>query len=454
MRTWPRIGLAIRLTLLNAGIVSLAMLAVVAVMVLTSERAMREHLRESVLAELDVLVADYAIDGFEGVIGFIEQREHFRSDHHGRSYRLEDAQGRYLAGSWPLWPGALRTDGNILRVPNDARDPPTEWWIAAASLPGGGRVLVGFDSIELNAVMRTIHGAAAMVLLITLGLSLALGALIHRAALAPIATIRRSAEQIIDGDLKHRIPLEGSGDEFDALAATLNRMLDRISRLFDGLRSSTEAIAHDLRSPLARHRSRLEQALIEAPPDGPQADWLQSAVDEVDEVLGTFQSLLQLSTVEAGAARDGFDTVCLARIVADAASLYEAQAAARGMTLACRSTDTCTIRGDRHLLFQSVVNLLDNALKYGDEGQTVDLDLRCADGFATITVRNRGSGFAEPERAFDRLYRGDHARSAPGHGMGLTLVRAIARLHGGDAVARNVAHGAEVTIHLPAAQAD
>jgi signal transduction histidine kinase len=451
----PRVGrgLALRLTLLNAAIVGLALLAVVAVMVWMAERAMREHLAESVAAELDVLVADYRIDGIEGVIGFIEQREGFRSERHGRSYRLEDAAGRLLAGHWPTWPRDLTGDGTLLRLPNPQRQPATQWWLAAANLPDGSRVLVAFDSIEVHSVMRDIHGAAALTLGASLLLALLLGALIHRAALAPIATVRDVAEQIIDGDLSQRIPLRGSGDEFDALARTLNRMLDRISQLFEGLRNSTEGIAHDLRSPLARHRSRLEQALLDAGRRGADTDWLHAAIAEVDQVLGTFQSLLQLATVEAGGARAGFDHVDLAAIVDDAISLYDADAAARGMSITADIGGACPLQGDRHLLFQAVVNLIDNALKYGRAGQNVSVQLHCTDGAAELRVRNQGAGFAAPERAFERLFRGDGTRQSPGHGMGLTLVRAIARLHGGEAVAGNCADGAEVTIRLPAAQA-
>ncbi|MES0874643.1 sensor histidine kinase [Sinimarinibacterium thermocellulolyticum] len=444
-------GLALRLTLLNAAIVGLALLAVVVVMVWMAERAMREHLAESVAAEIEVLVADYLIDGLDGVIGFIEHREVFESPHHGRSYRLEDTTGRHLAGHWPDWPAGLSTDGRLLRLPNAQRQPPTQWWIAAARLPDGSRVLVAFDSIEVRSVMHTIHRAAALTVAASLILALVLGMLIYRAALAPIATVRSVAEQIIDGDLSRRIPERGSGDEFDALARTLNRMLDRISQLFESLRNSTEAIAHDLRSPLARHRTRLEQALLEAERRGADADWLQEAIAEVDQVLGTFQSLLQLATVEAGAARSAFCQVDLAAIVEDAVSLYDADAAARGMRIETLLSAPCPLLGDRHLLFQAVINLIDNALKYGAAEQCVSVQLHCAAGSAELRVRNQGAGFEHPERAFERLFRGDTARRSPGHGMGLTLVRAIARLHGGEATASNCRDGAEVRIRLPIA---
>lgn len=168
-------------------------------------------------------------------------------------------------------------------------------------------------------------------------------------------------------------------------------------------------------------------------------------------MLGTFNALLQLATVEAGVARAQFATVSLSTVLQDAVSLYEAEAGARNMRLDLHLPDLdCTVRGDRHLLFQCVINLLDNALKYGPAGQTVTLSLRREENTAVVEVSDEGPGVANPEQAFNRMVRGDRARQTPGHGLGLTLVRAIARLHGGEAsiVARTA--GAQLSVTLPA----
>lgn len=451
MTSAPQVSLATRLSLLNAGIVALSTAGVIALMVLLIDRYLSLHLDESVTAELEVLVADYTIDGLEGVTGLIGIREDFESPHHGRIYRLEDSAGQSLAGAWPRWPPELTVDGPLIRLPNPDRKPATEWLMAAAALPDGSRILVGFDTIEHHTVMADVYRAAGVGLAVAFVLSLVLGALIHRAALRPIATIRRSAETIIDGDLKHRIPHDGSRDEFGALSATLNRMLDRIDQLIASVRGTTDAIAHDLRSPLTRHRARLEAALRQPPPAHQLHDWLNDTLAEIDQVLGTFNALLQLATVEAGVARAQFATVSLNTVLQDAVSLYEAEAGARNMRLELHLPDLdCTVRGDRHLLFQCVINLLDNALKYGPAGQTVTLSLRREHSVAVIDVSDEGPGVANPEQAFNRMVRGDRARQTPGHGLGLTLVRAIARLHGGEAsiVARTA--GAQLSVTLPA----
>ena len=322
--------------------------------------------------------------------------------------------------------------------------------MAAAELPDGSRVMVGFDRIEHDTVMRDVYRAAAIGLGLAFALSLALGALIHRAALQPIATIRRSAETIIDGDLSHRIPHDHSRDEFGALSATLNRMLDRIEQLIAGVRGTSDAIAHDLRSPLTRHRARVEAALRQPPSPETLSDWLHDTLGEIDQVLGTFNALLQLATVEAGVARAQFADVSMTTVLQDAVSLYDAEASERNMTLALSLPDArCMVRGDRHLLFQCVINLLDNALKYGPAGQTVGLSLHCDADAVVIDITDEGPGVAQPDLAFNRMVRGDVTRQTAGHGLGLTLVRAIARLHGGDAVVVPSHRGARLRVSLP-----
>ncbi len=446
-----KVNLATRLTLLNAFVMSLTSAGVLALVVMVTRHDMNSHVEESVMAELDVLVAEYRIDGMNGLRGLIAFREGFESVNHGRVYRVENASGTHLAGAWASWPQPLKLDGHIIRLPNPNRQPQTDWLMAASALPDGGRFLVGFDSIELHALMDDIYRAAVIGLMVAIALALGFGVLINRAALQPIATIRRSAETIIDGDLTHRIPNDSSGDEFGALTATLNRMLDRIDQLVIGIRGTTDAIAHDLRSPLTRHRARLEAALRNPPPTDRFEDWLHDTIEETDRVLGTFNALLQLATVEAGVAQAQFTNLVLNRVVLDAVSLYDADASERGMRILTTVPDAdCTVRGDRHLLFQCIINLLDNALKYGPSGQTISILLRDEIHTAVIEVSDEGPGIPEPEDAFKRMVRGDTARQTAGHGLGLTLVRAVARLHGGDALILPTRRGATVRLALPA----
>ncbi|HEY1077809.1 MAG TPA: ATP-binding protein [Fontimonas sp.] len=451
-------GLAAQLTALHALIFAIAAAGVIALIVALIDNDLRNDIHDDVAAELEILLADYQIDGLDGVRGFIDVRSKVVVPAHERIYRLEDPQGRRLAGNWPVWPDGLQTDGRILQLDNPRHSPTTQWLIAATRLPDGSRVLAGFDTFEHRLVMMDIYRTAGIALLAALVLSIVAGTLVNRTMLRPIAMIRRSAERIIDGELDHRIPQRGSRDEFDALTATLNRMLDRIHALIEGVRGTTDAIAHDLRSPLTRHRARLEAALATPPAEAAFAGWLQDNLREVDQVLGSFGALLQLATIESGAQARHFVAVDLRVLAGDAVSLYEAEAAAQQMSLSLHCADRAiVIRGDRNLLFQSTINLIDNAVKYGASRQCIDVrvdvveeDDQC---WALLSVSDQGPGIAEAdrERIFDRMVRGDQSRRTPGHGLGLSLVRAVAQLHGGHAGVEPSARGACLTLRLPMA---
>lgn len=453
-RAWFIGSLTQKLVLINGLIFGLAATLVIVFVMFVSDRFMRSHLQESVQSELQAVLADYEIDGPDGVRNFVTIRSHMRSNDHERTYRMEDAQGRLIAGTWPAWPAELSTDGRLVKIPNHNNHPPTDWWMAAARLPNGSRVLTGFDSIEHRTVMAGLWRGALGGIATAFVLALLVGLITNRAALAQVGTIRRSAEQIINGDLHHRIPHRNTDDEFDALSKTLNAMLDRISELMLGLRNATDAIAHDLRSPLARHRARLEAALRSPPAPAEMEVWLQHNLADVDRLLGTFNALLQLATVESGVLRRGFKSVRLAPLLEDVSALYEAAASERGIVLHTDlppSDPPICVQGDINLLFQSLANLLDNALKFSPDGGEIRLNLQSTATEVWIDVIDQGRGIpaTDTEWIFKRLTRGDTARHTDGHGLGLTLVRAVARLHGGDATVIPSARGAHLRLRLP-----
>lgn len=456
MNLLPR-KLATRLTLLNVLVFGLCTIGVIVVVVTLADRFMRANLAENLAAEVDVMRKDYAIDGLSGVRGLIDLREHFDSEHQARTYRLETADGRLLAGHWPAWPAGLETDGGLLRLKNSEREDgsgTTEWLMRATRLPDGNRLLVGFDNYEQLQIRDNLRQAALGGLLVALLLAVTGGVLVNRAALAQIGIITRSAKRIIQGDLSHRIPAENSGDEFDALSRTLNQMLDRINDLIAAIRNATDAIAHDLRSPLTRHRAALEQALRAPPAAEELPAWLHDNLAQLDQVLGSFGALLQLATVESGVLRGQFSTVALSAVLNDAVSLYEAPASERNVRLNLElGADDAKVQGDRNLLFQSAANLLDNALKFSPSGSNIRVLLKRSGAEWMLEVSDEGPGIpqADHERVFDRLFRGDEARNTPGFGLGLSLVRAVARLHGGECRVLPAAQGARLRMTLPQA---
>ncbi len=450
--------LATRLSLLNALVFGLCAIGVIVLVVTLADRSMGDDLTEDLAAEIDIMYKDFEIDGLEGIRGLIELREEFDGKRQARTYRLESADGTLLAGHWPSWPPQLQLNNGELRLPYEERSEDAEWLMRAVTLADGSRLLIGLDNYEQVHLREVLQRAAAWGLALALVLAITGGALVNRAALAQVSIINRSARRIIEGDLSHRIPTAtDSRDEFDDLSRTLNQMLDRINELIAAIRSATDAIAHDLRSPLTRHRAALEAALSNPPAPHDLPEFLHTNIRHLDQVLDSFRALLQLATVESGVLRAQFAAVAVNKVLGDAVSLYEAPATDRGLRINLQLPPSpVTVSGDRNLLFQSAANLLDNALKFSPQGGTINVHLRTTADQVVIEIEDEGPGIAEidRERVFERLFRGDLARNTPGFGLGLSLVRAAARLHGGDCVVAGSDRGARLLLTLPRCSAD
>lgn len=450
-----RLSTSARLTLANSALLAAGFGLLLMLVSWLAGQYMLGHVEESVEAELDILAAEYRVDGVRGISGLIRQRLDVRSANHDRVYRLEDASGRLLIGNLDRWPDSAGRESLPLRLPSLLHRGQTEIVARWTRLPDGSRLLVGFDEYEVEQVRSDIRRAALVSFGLMLLASLGGGYLITRAALRPVETIRRAAQQIMDGDLQHRVPLRsGDGaDEFDRLAQTLNGMLDRIARLIATVRGATDNIAHDLRSPLTRHRARIEAALSHPPTADELPDWLERNLADVDQVLSTFQSLLRIARVDAGLLRGEFTELDLGRLVRDAAELMEPLAEERGLRLLVSAPEGAACTGHRDLLFQTVLNLIDNAIKYSPYGGTLELSLtRDGDGDDwRLYVRDEGPGIpaAERERVFERLYRLESARDTPGLGLGLSLVQSVVALHGGRITLEDASPGLAVTLHLP-----
>jgi signal transduction histidine kinase len=241
----------------------------------------------------------------------------------------------------------------------------------------------------------------------------------------------------MQGDLSHRLASAQSGDELDTLSRTINGMLDQIEQLFHGIRDVSNAIAHDLRTPLAELRSRLEELSLTRPPPHETFAEIDAAVADVDHVIRIFNALLRLAEIDTGMRRSGFVQVNAAELAAQAVELYLPAAELKGISLSCRGTGPIPVSGDPLLLAQAVSNLIDNALKYARDGGTVTVEvLRRPEGAVEIAVADDGPGIsdAEKRKAPERFYRGDISRGTPGVGLGLSLVAAVAKLHGGALV--------------------
>jgi signal transduction histidine kinase len=293
------------------------------------------------------------------------------------------------------------------------------------------RLLVGRDVEDRIAVQQLLINA----ILTGGGLIVVIGVLggfaLSRWTLARLEGINRATRLIMSGDLSRRIALEGTGDEFDELAANLNRMLERIERLVQAMREVTDNIAHDLRTPLTRMRSRIEVALLR-PLDAAEArELLEETMRDAEHLIATFNALLAIARAESGALEAGAEPVDLAGLARDVHELYEPLAEERSICLELDCAEPVVVRGQRHLLAQALANLVDNAVKYTPPGGRVVV--RAGVGPPPfVEVADNGPGIPEDQRAhaLERFVRLDPQRSTPGNGLGLSLVDAVARLHG------------------------
>lgn len=378
-----------------------------------------------------------------------------------RHYLLLDARGAVLAGDVVAWPEALPVDAHAHRV--EARvyeaDGPghTESLPLVArgvALAGGARLLVAQEPGAAEDLRDAVFAAAGGVLALSGLLSLLLGLALGWQWLARIEAVNCIAGAIAKGDLSRRVETRGHGDEFDLLAEHLNHMLARIEAAVAGMREVSDNVAHDLRKPLARLKTRIEVVLAQPrAAEAYRAALMETAAD-ADELMQNFDALLSIARLEAGGdipASRVFDLTDTARAVAE---LYADEAADIGRPFGMDFAPCIAVAGEPSLLSQALANLLDNAFKYTPADAAVSVRLRHDGRVARLTVIDAGPGIGEADQArlVERFARGDAARSQPGSGLGLALVRAVARAHGGTLeLADAPGGGLAVTLILPLA---
>jgi len=302
-------------------------------------------------------------------------------------------------------------------------------------LAGGESLFVGADVAEDEAyvvkVVRALWGAGALVIL----LGLAGGILVSRNVSQSVTNLTGVVDAVRGGDLAARAPVRGARDEFDELAAGLNEMLDRLERSMAGHRHAGDAIAHDLRSPLTRLRARLEVAYLDVEAGrGDPTQALQQALEDTDGVLKTFQVVLAIARLQAAGAAPDPTSFDLAELAADVAELYAPLCEEKGLEFDSELTRGLTVSANRDFVAQALANILDNAVKYTPAGGAVMLRVRRrTSGDAEASVTDTGPGVPEPDRArvAERFVRLENSRNAPGAGLGLSLVAAVAEAHAG-----------------------
>ncbi len=349
-------------------------------------------------------------------------------------YLLLSADREPLAGNLDDPPPQQDSDIPWFRVPLLRDDEPSEARLYRLDLGDGSRLFVGRDVAE-KLRLRTLLTDALAWSATAATLFAGLGAwLLSRALSQRLAPATSTAVAIAAGDLAPRVPLTGREDEFDRLGQTMNAMLDRIATLMSGVRGVSDAIAHDLRTPIARARSKLEEALGSASDEVALRGAIEQGIADLDGITRIFQAVLRIAEVEAGARRAAFAPFDMTPVLEDAADLYLPSAESQGAVLEADIPPNLMLTGDRDLVLQAVANLLDNAVKFTPEGGTIRLVARRGARAVYIEVSDDGPGLSaeDRERAGTRFFRADSARTTPGSGLGLSLVRAVAALHRGD----------------------
>lgn len=388
----------------------------------------------TVAAEIRGLEEQYRTDGIGRLIEVIQRRGRLPGD---SLYMLAQADGTPVAGNLNVWPDARADDNGWMEFsferPVDDGVRTHDARARVFEVQGTFRLLVGRDVEGRRQIERTIRSTLGWAMAVTAALGLVGGALLARYMMGRLDEVNRTARRIIAGDLAHRVPVRGTGDEIDQLADNLNAMLTQIERLMMGMRQVTDNIAHDLRSPLNRLRNRIEVTLIEQEGREAYEAALRQTIDEADDLIKTFNALLSIAQIEAGALRDEMTTVNVSSITGDMVELYEPAAEEASVNVATQITEGLTTRGNRELISQALANLLDNAIKYAGASGGISVTAKAEREEIVIAVSDSGPGIpdADLERVTGRFVRLEDSRTAPGAGLGLSLVAAVAQLHEG-----------------------
>jgi signal transduction histidine kinase len=420
-----------------------AILAIVSLAALAMGLILVDRAGEEIIAARQRLVAETARDYFvafasqEGLQPLAQALDrHARVAEGAFRYAVFDPQGHLLGGS-NLYPGdALPGVGfNVVEVEQDGRTRPYE--VLVQPMAVGGILAIFEDLSDRLAFRRAMLTAVAAALLTGLAGVTGASLLIWNTLLTRAQGVAGAAERIAEGDLSARAPVGDKGDVFDHLGASVNTMLARIEELLTGLRTVTDSLAHDLRSPLTRLKGALARALEPDASPEERADAVEQAHQEAEGMLATFSALLDIARAEAGLSRETMGPVDLRAMIADMAELFAPTFEDQGQQLlfpALAGAPPLTVRGHEVLLRQALGNLLHNAARYAGRGARVTLDVdEAPDGTVRMVVADDGPGVPESQRGRvqERFVRLDDARSTPGSGLGLAIAAACAKLHGG-----------------------
>jgi signal transduction histidine kinase len=422
-----------RLALLYALIFGLSSLALLTFLHWRLTDYMVDQIRIAIDGEISFLAKEGAVKGAQDLAALVDARAN-AADSASSYYLMQGPDGARLAGNIPALPPVEGEFRRAIDRPASTHERPFDLpaLFHGLTLKDGSYLAIGRDLDDVEDLGRMLNRAISVALGFSAILAAAGGVILGFGFLRRIEAINLTTARIIEGNLSQRVPLVGADDELDRLAGNLNRMLDRIQTLMETTRQVSNDVAHDLRTPLARLRQRLERVQARARSMDDYESEVGEAILEIDGILATFSALLRIAQVEAGTRASGFAQVDLSRVFDTIAEAYGPVAEDAGLRLRADVAPGVAVRGDRELLTQMLANLVENAIKHARSGEAIDVMLVQGPKGPVGEVRDRGPGIppAERDRVFRRFYRLERNRTSAGNGLGLSLVAAVADLHG------------------------
>lgn len=414
------------------GVIAMAVFGYV---YLSTSSYVRSRSDRAILAEYSTLQGAYQRSGRDGLIGLIGQRiaDAGFADH---AYLLVDRSLTPLGGNLKAWPSTAAAANGWTEFRGSeplpgTKNPP----LVRAMLEtfaNGDRLLVGKDISDIDSFTDRIETAVILSVALMFLIAAVASILVTRRTVGRIESINATSRAIMLSGLDKRIPLRGTHDEWDRVAENLNLMLERIETLMAEVKQVSDNVAHDLRTPLTRMRGRLEKAYHSQRVGEDDQALIGDTIADLDAVLRIFSSLIRIAQIETQARKGAFRTVNLVEVAGEVVELYDAAAEQDGTRLTVIGDREVLVTGDRDLIFDAVANLVDNAIKHGRPGGRVVVSNENTDGQPVISIADDGPGIPaeEYEHVFKRFYRLEQNRYTPGNGLGLSLVAAVARLHG------------------------
>ena len=453
MRTHRVLGTqAFRIVVVYLGIFALSAAALVGFLYWNTARVLDRETDDTIRAEVSGLVEQYQRLGLPVLSDVVGGRAARNEE---AIYILADANRHVIAGNLDSWPSIATVGDAFVEFEFERRQGDALELRQARgqvfTLQQGYFLLVARDVHDRRDIQRLFATALPWSIAWMFVLGIGGGIFISRRVLARLEVINRTSRQIIAGDLSKRIPVSPTGDEFDDLSGHLNRMLDRIERLMHGMREVSDNVAHDLRSPLNRLRSRLEALSRHQASDPEMKADIDATVEETDRLINTFNALLLIAETEAGSVRETMSDFDLSDAMGGICDLYEPVAEDAGLAFAHHDSGPgVTILGNQNLISQALANIVDNAIKYTPSGGKITVSAELSASGVDLVVADTGPGIAPEDRGrvTERFVRLEASRNSPGTGLGLSLVAAVARLHNGALILEDNKPGLRAILRL------